>query len=159
CAADALRRSVKPGVDDYTAAAQATAAGVSAGAGRCDVIVSPRPPDLARPPKHDRFRQGDAVSLELTVVYEGYWIQICRTLSVGPPNPIEKRVFAACRDAYDAAVSLARPGVPAAKLAQAAISVMDRAGFPDSIKYGLGHGVGLDLPEPCSIDTHTNAVL
>ena len=158
-AADALRRSLEPGVDDYAAAAEATATGVSLGAGRCDVILSPRPPDLALPPKHDQFRQGDAVSLELTVEYEGYWVQICRTFSIGPPSPMQKRVFAACRDAYEAGVSLARPGARAADLAQAAIAVVDKAGFPGSIKYGLGHGVGLDLPEPCSVDTHSNAVL
>ena len=158
-AADALRRSAKPGVEDCVAAGEAAGVGFAAGAGRCDVILSPRPPDLALPPKHERFRQGDAVSLELTVEYEGYWIQICRTFSLGPPSPLQKRIFAACRDAYEAAVSVARPGVPAAKLAQAATSVVDKAGFPGSIKYGLGHGVGLDLPEPCSVDAHTKAVL
>ncbi|MBM3775465.1 MAG: aminopeptidase P family protein, partial [Acidobacteria bacterium] len=127
CSAQALGRALAPGVEDCAAAAQAATAGLSAGASRCDVILSPRAAELTLPPKHDRFRQGDAVSLELTVEYEGYWVQICRTFSLGPASPLQKRVFAACRDAYQAAVDLARPGARAADLARAAISVVDQA--------------------------------
>jgi Xaa-Pro dipeptidase len=158
-AADAFAKAVAPGVEDFVAAAQATAAAVAAGANRYDMIISLDPADVALPPSHKRFRQGNPISFELTTEYEGYWIQICRTLSLGPASALQKRVFAACRDGYDAAIAVAKPGVRAAEVAKAATDVIDKAGFAGCIQYGLGHGIGLDIPEPCSIDVNSPAVL
>ena len=42
---------------------------------------------------------------------------------------------------------------------KAATDVIDKAGFEGCIQYGLGHGIGLDIPEPCSIDVNSPAVL
>jgi len=158
-AADALGGALAPGVEDYAASAQAVSAAVAAGAEKCDVILSCGPPDLALPPSHQRFSQGKPVSFELTAAFEGYWIQICRTFCVGAPAPVVKRAFAAARDAYEAAVSLAKDGVRASALANAALGVVDRAGFQGCVPYGLGHGVGLDIPEPCGIDSHSTATV
>jgi Xaa-Pro aminopeptidase len=77
---------------------------------------------------------------------------MCRTYSLGAPSSIQKKVFTACRDAYFESVAASRPGARACDVANAAIKVVDQAGFQGCIKYGLGHGVGLDLPEPWSID-------
>jgi Xaa-Pro aminopeptidase len=72
---------------------------------------------------------------------------------------MEKRVFTAARDAYEAAAAVAKDGTRASDVANAALTVVDRAGFRDCTPYGLGHGVGLDIPEPCGIDPHATATL
>jgi Xaa-Pro aminopeptidase len=158
-AADAFTKAVAPGVEDFAAVAQATAAAVAAGANRYDMIISLDPADVSLPPRHKHFLAGKPVSFELTTEYEGYWIQICRTLSIGPPSPLQKRVFAACRDGYDAAVSAAKVGARAADVARAATDVVEKAGFAGCIRYGIGHGIGLDIPEPCSIDVNSSGLL
>ena len=158
-AAGALAKSLAPGVEDCAASAQAVSAALAAGADRCDVILSAGPPHLSLPPSHQRFQQGKPVSLELTVEHENYWIQICRTYSVGAATPMEKRVFAASRDAYTAAAGVLRPGAKTSDVANAALAVVDGAGFQGCVRYGLGHGVGVDLPEPFSIDPHTSATI
>jgi len=111
------------------------------------------------PPSHQRFEQGNPVSVELTVLCEGYWVQICRTYSIGEASPYQKRLFKACLQAYQSALDLARPGAAVADLARAAIGVLRTSGFEGSVKYGLGHGVGLDLPEPYEVEIRSQEFL
>jgi Xaa-Pro aminopeptidase len=158
-ASDALHRSIKPGVEDFEAAGEAVGAATAAGAERCDVLLSLDPANHSLPPSHQRFQPGKSISMELTVQHDGYWVQICRTYCLGRANSLQERVFNACRDAYNVSVDAARPGVRASDVARAAIDVVDKAGFQGCIKYGLGHGVGLDLPEPWSIDPKVDAEL
>jgi len=158
-AAVAMRQCLTPGVEDYLVMANAALAANTLGADRCDVIVSAGASDLALPPTHRRFKQGNPVSCELTVQHEGYWVQICRTFSLGAPSHEQKRVFAACRDAYEEALKACRPGGPVAKVATVAVDSVDRSGYAGCIRYGLGHGVGLDLPEPYSVDVHSKSTL
>ena len=49
-------------------------------------------------------------------------------------------------------MDVARPGASTAELARAAVNPLNKSGFAGTIKYGLGHGVGLDLPEPYDVD-------
>jgi|GEM_PF-2486275 len=155
-AIEAVGRSLQPGVEDYALAAAASCAALQHGAERCDLVISPSATELALPPMHRRFSNGNVVSCELTVVCEGYWVQICRTFSMGEPTPAQKHLFAACRDAYLAGTEVARPGCPVSVIAVAAMEVLRKAGFHGCLTYGLGHGIGLDLPEPYEVELHTH---
>jgi Xaa-Pro dipeptidase len=158
-ASNALQRAIQPGVEDFVAAGEATGAATAAGAERCDVLLSLDPAHHSLPVSHQRFQHGKSISMELTIQHDGYWVQVCRSFCLGRPNSLQKRVFTASRDAYRASVDAAGPGVRASAVAQAAIDVVDKAGFQGCIKYGLGHGVGLDLPEPWSIDLSVDSEL
>jgi Xaa-Pro aminopeptidase len=151
-AAGALQKSLIPGNEDFEAMGAAAFAAIRGGADRCDAIISTGPAHLALPPCHLRFESGSPVSVELTVLCEGYWVQVCRTYALGTVSPTQKRLFHACLEAYQAAVDVARPGRPVADLAKAAINPLDKSGFEGCIQYGLGHGVGLDLPEPYEVE-------
>jgi len=71
---------------------------------------------------------------------------------MGPPSPYQKSLFKACLEAYQSALDVARPGTPVADLARAAMNPLKESGFEGCVKYGLGHGVGLDLPEPYEVE-------
>ena len=158
-AAGALQKSLIPDNEDFEAMAAAAQAAIRGGADRCDAIISTGPSRLPLPPSHQRFEQGNPVSVELTVVCEGYWVQICRTYSIGEPSAYQKRLFKACLQAYQSALDLARPGTAVSDLARAATDVLKTSGFEGSIKYGLGHGVGLDLPEPYEVELRSQEFL
>ena len=53
----------------------------------------------------------------------------------------------------------ATQGNSVARIAIAAVEEVNRAGYSGCIRYGLGHGVGLDLPEPYSVDLHSKETL
>lgn len=158
-AAAALQKSLIPGNDDFEAMGAAAYAAIRGGADRCDAIISTRPSHLALPPSHQRFEDGNPVSVELTVLCEGYWVQICRTYSMGEASPYQKRLFKACLESYQSALDVARPGTPVADLARAAMNPLNKSGFEGCVKYGLGHGVGLDLPEPYEVEICSQDIL
>ena len=151
-AVDSLRQTIRPGVKDRQATVTAENAARLEGADQCDVIISTDPDLHTLPPIGAEFRTGSPVNCEITVRYGGYWIQICRVFCIGEPSQAQVKVFEVCRDAYQAAVRAARPGASAAQVAEAAEAVVAARGFKDCIPYGIGHGVGVDLPEPFSVD-------
>jgi Xaa-Pro aminopeptidase len=149
---DSLRKSIRPGVKDRDATVTAENAARLEGADQCDVIISTDPALHTLPPIGAEFRAGSPINCEITVRYGGYWIQVCRVFCIGEPSKTQVRVFEVCRNAYQAAVRAARPGTSAAQVAEAAEAVVAARGFKDCIPYGIGHGVGIDLPEPYSVD-------
>jgi Xaa-Pro aminopeptidase len=151
-AVDSLRKTIRPGVKDCQATATAEHAAKLEGADQCDFFISTDPALNALPPLGLEFRAGSPVNCEITVRYAGYWIQICRVFFLGKPTEEQTRVFEVCRDAYQAAVRSARPGATTDQVAEAALGVIAAAGFKDCIPYGIGHGVGLDLPELYSVE-------
>jgi Xaa-Pro aminopeptidase len=152
--ADDFRKAIRPGVEDRVAAAAADQSARAKGAEDCSIIVSRGPAYMALPPDGSQFERGDLISCEITVRYQGYWVQICRVFSLGTPSSEQRDIFAACRSAYEAAASIASPGRPVCDLAEAAYQAIVDAGYKDYIQYGAGHGVGLDLPELYPLDPH-----
>ena len=151
-AAESFRKSIRPGVKDFQAAATAEHAAKLEGADLCDFFISTDPALNAFPPSGLEFKAGSPVTFEITIRYAGYWIQMCRAFSFGKPTQEEAHVFKVCREAYQAEVRAARPGATVDQVAEAAEGVIAAAGFKDCTPYGLGHGVGLDLPELYSVE-------
>ena len=62
-------------------------------------------------------------------------------------------------DDYEAAVEAARPGSSFADMARAAERVLEQAGYAGCVKYGLGHGVGLQIHEAPGISASAAGTL
>lgn len=144
--AQSLVSELRPGNNEQHAVAVATQT-ARLEHGQCDVFISSDPSRLAYPPSSREFQQGAVVNCEFTVQLDGYWVQLCRVYSIGEPANAQKQIFQACQNAYEAAIGVARPGTPVADLAEAAYRAIAEAGYQKYIQYGVGHGVGLDLPE------------
>jgi Xaa-Pro aminopeptidase len=157
--AEAFRKTIRPGMQDHKAVVIATQAARIEGAEDCSIILSTHPSRMALPPCGFEFQQGHTVACEISVQLDGYWVQICRVLSMGKPTAAQKDIFEACWDAQAAAVRAAKPGVPVASLLECAHKVIAEAGYMDYIQYGPGHGVGLDLPELYPLDLHCTSPL
>jgi Xaa-Pro aminopeptidase len=107
---------------------------------------------MAVPPSDCEFQRGNAVNCEINVQLDGYWIQICRVFSIGKPTAAQSEVFEVTRGAYEAAVQMAKPGIPVGCLADAAHKIFAEAHYEKYVQYGTGHGVGLDIGELYSIE-------
>jgi len=99
------------------------------------------------PPSERKIARGDLVTTELTPAVHGYFVQICRTLVVGPPSGAQLRAFEVYREALDAGVAAVRPGATAADVARAENDVFRTYGLGDYVtsRYTRvrGHGLGL----------------
>ncbi len=104
----------------------------------------------ARPharPSHRRLRGGDGVVLDFGGVYDGYSVDLTRTLPVGAVPSDLSRLGAAVREAHDAAIACVRPGVRPSEIDAAARDVLAHHGLADAFGHGTGHGLGLEVHE------------
>ncbi|HWL77859.1 Xaa-Pro peptidase family protein [Microbacterium sp.] len=112
------------------------------------------------PPSRRVIQTGDMVRTELTPQTGGYWLQICRSVTVGPPSAEQQRSFELFREAADAGFAVVKPGVTAHEIAVAENDVFRKHGLgeycSDQWTRVRGHGVGLHLDETPIIEgNHT----
>jgi len=103
---------------------------------------------------------GDAVCLLLDwgAKARGYCCDLTRVLVRNRIPPKLRTIYQVVFEAQKAAISMIRPGVPAAEVDRAARSVIENAHLSRYFNHGLGHGLGLQVHEeprlsPTSKDT------
>lgn len=127
---------IRPGVTVAEAGAEVVAAMLAAGSGELALSgvfhhLSPRP-----------FAAGEVVDLDLFPgSHGGYRADTARNLFLGAPSAEARRLYEATHAAYDAAMAVVRPGLPAEEVHRAAAAAMEAAGYRQVWK--IGHGVGL----------------
>jgi Xaa-Pro aminopeptidase len=89
----------------------------------------------------------DGVVLDFGGIYDGYCVDLTRTVQLAPRTEQFARVFAAVRAAHAAAVAAVRPGPPASAIDAAARDVLARQGLGEAFVHGTGHGLGLEVHE------------
>lgn len=94
-----------------------------------------------------RLEGGDLVVLDFGGVLDGYCCDLSRTVSVGPAGSDAARVYAAVREAQQAAIDAVRPGVTASDVDAAARAVLGNYGLGETFGHGTGHGLGLEVHE------------
>ncbi len=93
------------------------------------------------------IREGTILLIDGGCSVDGYRSDISRTFVLGKPTDKMTRVFEIARKAQDAALAVARPGLPCEAVDAAARKVIEDAGFgPDYAYFShrLGHGMGMD---------------
>src|SRR4029079_3638712 len=98
---------------------------------------------------------GDAIVGEQTLVVvdfgarlDGYCSDCTRTLATGKNLPRElRRAYEVCLEAELAACHEIRPGMTGHDADAVARRIIAAADLGDAFGHGLGHGVGLDVPE------------
>ena len=85
----------------------------------------------------------------------GFWGDITRTISIGPPAPEVIRMYEAVCRAQQVALDLIRPRIKASTVHQAVVRSFEQSGFETILEDGIptgfihstGHGVGFDIHE------------
>ena len=90
---------------------------------------------------------GDGVVLDFGGVYDGYCVDLTRTLQVGQTTNEFRRLFDAVAEAQGAALAAVMPGVLPADIDRAARQVLERHGLGEAFGHGTGHGLGLEVHE------------
>jgi Xaa-Pro aminopeptidase len=91
--------------------------------------------------------EGDGVVLDFGGVYDGYCVDLTRTVELGDAGADFRRVFVAVAEAQHAAIAAVRPGVKASTVDDAARAALGRYGLEDAFGHGTGHGLGLEVHE------------
>ncbi len=114
-----------------------------------DTIVASGP-NSARPHARPGLRTvaaGDGVVLDFGGVYDGYCVDLTRTVQIGAPAPELLRLAGAVREAHAAAIQAVRPGARPSEIDAAARTALARHGLAEAFGHGTGHGLGLEVHE------------
>jgi Xaa-Pro aminopeptidase len=123
-----------------TAALIAAERGVRIRGARDARILGTQAGEVLEPVEEHSEHRGERLVVFCAVEYLGYWAQACGTAGDAQEGP-------AARRAVDAMMGAARPGAPASALAAAAIAELPAGSDDVALAYGLGGGLGIDLPE------------
>jgi Xaa-Pro aminopeptidase len=93
------------------------------------------------------IQPGDPTVLDFGGVYDGYCVDLTRTVQLGPASPALRQLYAAVEEAQKAAIAAVRPGVASSVIDAAARSVLDGYGLAEAFGHGTGHGLGLEVHE------------
>ena len=114
-----------------------------------DTIVASGP-NGAKPhhrPSGRRIGKGELVVLDFGALMDGYCSDMTRTVSVGEPDELSRRMWDVVREAQAAGVAAVSSSTPAVDVDTACRAVIGEAGWGDKFVHGTGHGVGLDIHE------------
>jgi Xaa-Pro aminopeptidase len=151
---------IAPGASEHSVVSVAEEAARSAGATDCLVVIASRAgEEQVGPPEDKAIEAGQMVIIEAAVQVEGYWTQVARTFAAGALNREQAAIYDASYRAYRAALQAIHPGVSLEQVYALAHTVLAGAGYGGHIKHDMGHGIGLDLPEPPRLEPGEGALI
>jgi Xaa-Pro aminopeptidase len=98
-------------------------------------------------PTDRTIQAGDSTVLDFGGVYDGYCVDLTRTVQLGAASPALQRLYVAVAEAQQAAIAAVRPGVASSAIDAAARTVLERYGLGDAFGHATGHGLGLEVHE------------
>ncbi len=98
-------------------------------------------------PTKRTIRPGEPIIMDVGLRCDGYCCDMTRTIFLGKPLPIFKKIYCIVREAQNAAVGKIRSGMTSTQLDGIARAIIRDAGFGDYFGHALGHGVGLATHE------------
>ena len=105
------------------------------------------------------LKAGDVVVMDIGGASDGFSSDITRMAVLGKAPDLFNQVHAVVEAAVQAAMKVARPGVRAHELDDAARGVITDAGYGEYFMHRLGHGMGVEVHEPPYISASSQTVL
>jgi len=115
-------------------------------------------------PGKDRVACGEALLIDMGVIYEHYCSDMTRTFFYcqGDSMCLSKAMrtlYNIVLEAQEAALQKVAPGVSACEVDKAARAVIAAHGYGDFFGHGLGHGVGIEIHEAPTLNPASKDIL
>ena len=91
--------------------------------------------------------EGDFVTMDFGVLYNGYCSDMTRTVAVGFATEEMKQIYNTVLEAQLAGLAVTKAGVPGKDIDAAARKVITDAGYGAYFGHGYGHSLGLEIHE------------
>ena len=105
------------------------------------------------------IRKGDALVMDVSATYEGYFADLTRTTFVGSASAKQREIYDIVLQAQEKAIESVRPGIRAGEIDKAARNVIKQAGYGGRFIHRTGHGLGLEVHEDPSITENCATIL
>ena len=93
------------------------------------------------------LQEGDFITMDFGVLYEGYCSDMTRTVALGYATEEMERVYNTVLEAQLAGIAASKAGVSGSEVDGAARKVIADAGYGDYFGHGYGHSLGLEIHE------------
>jgi len=100
-----------------------------------------------------KIRKGDLVVVDIGATYQYYCSDMTRTIAAGKPSAKQKKMYEIVRLAQDKAFQAVKPKAKAKDIDAISRKVIKDAGYDEYYVHGLGHGVGLEIHEPPTLNS------
>ncbi|AAL63891.1 xaa-Pro dipeptidase, putative [Pyrobaculum aerophilum str. IM2] len=110
-------------------------------------------------PTGKKLQRGEAVVLDVTASYRGYFGDLTKSFYYGEPPAHYAEVYRLVEEAQLSALKAARPGALASDVDKAARSVIETRGYGRYFIHRTGHGLGLELHEAPDISPGSGDLL
>jgi len=98
------------------------------------------------------IRDGDLVVVDVGAKYNYYRSDMTRTLVAGKASEKQKKLYEIVKEAQEKAFQAIKPEAKAKEIDAVARKVIANAGYNEYFVHGLGHGVGLEVHEPPTLN-------
>lgn len=110
-------------------------------------------------PTDRRLAPGDLLWLDGGCVVHGYWSDVARMVAIGQPTAAQRDRYRLVRAVMHDCIGAIRPGATMPELAERARLALAAAGVELNAAGRIGHGLGLDITEPPSINLTDETVI
>ena len=94
-----------------------------------------------------KIQEGDFITMDFGVLYNGYCSDMTRTVAVGFVTEEMEKVYNTVLEAQLAGLAATKAGVPGKEIDGAARKVITDAGYGTYFGHGYGHSLGLEVHE------------
>ncbi len=98
-------------------------------------------------PSERIINEGEPVVIDLGARLNGYTSDMTRTIYLGEPDDMFRRIYSIVQRAQETAARGIRPGMSGGEVDSLAREIIGRAQYGDAFGHSLGHGVGIDTHE------------
>jgi Xaa-Pro dipeptidase len=105
------------------------------------------------------IQAGDVLVSGAGADIDGYRSELERTMIVGKPTPEQEGAFAAMLALQKSALEVMAPGVTAAEVELATVTLAEELGVQGGLRHHVGHSIGLEGHEAPFLDRGDEAVL
>lgn len=104
-------------------------------------------------PGNRKLKDGDIISCDIVVQYQGYMADACRTFKVGKVSSEAERLIRVTEECFFKALEFARPGNHVGDISHAIQKHAEEAGYSVTRDY-TGHGLGKEMHEDPNIPNY-----
>jgi len=106
-----------------------------------------------------KIGEGELIQFDVGATYQGYRADLTRTFLIGKPTSKQEKIYEVVKEAQEKAFQKIRDNAKAREVDAAARDIISNYGYGEYFVHGLGHGVGLEIHEPPTLNSVSKDVL
>lgn len=154
---------IKPGVSEFDIAMEIEYFVKKKGASRSPfetIVASGKRTSMPHAVASNKIIElGDFLTMDFGCIYNGYCVDMTRTVFVGKASEEQKELYDIVLKAQTASLAAVKAGVSCREIDKIARDIISTYGYADNFGHGLGRGVGLEVHELPRINSFSEDIL